>query len=637
MRATALSVEPGGRVAQSTEAIVRLLLFVAVSTFAALTVVTHVAQLLELRFSTYTILVVITLIAAAAGALGWSLKRWVPVRVASLNASLLLLVLAVGCAYIAVAQYRPSGDDRLYLPNAVYHLEHPNEPLDLQVHFLYSGGEVFKSISWATSLPFEYSQAALSTVLPLHLLDLYFVIVPALTGFLLPLALFYLVAQFTDDPLDAVVGVWIGLGVLLLLGETPRTPLNFSLTRLFEGKVFAVSVGIPLFAAQSIHFFRVRAAALYEWVFLFAIATFMAGSTSSTVVLLPALWVLLTLALFATTPRDVFRRRVIAYAGTLIYVGLYGLVLYVFRDQTPGYFSVANDFFSTTFIGQVDLLVNSSAPLTPIMAVVGGVAAVILTRATRRRFLLVWIVGALVLFLNPVAAAVLIRYVTTQNLYWRLFYLIPIPFLIAVAAAQGLAYLRTISTPAAVAGVVSALLVLVAANVLTPFSMFRQLGYWPWALPDVTTHRIDRWKLVFPAYQVDQMQAVIAAAPAGVMLAPLPTAAIIPVLTSRDPQLRVGNDGVRFWLEQQGRVDEAELRIRASDFLELGTKADFPALQSIVAQYQHELASIVCNASVCNDVDVQSVLNDYGFQRSAQVGTYDIYVPGGALASLGTG
>jgi len=608
------------------------LLFTASFIFAILTIVTHVAQIFRLTFSAYAILVVIALIAALLIALGWSFRQrnQESVSGASAYTSILLLFLGLLCAYITVAQYRPSGDDFYYLPNAVYHLEHPAEPLDFQIHFLYSGDQPFQSMNWATSMPYEYAQAALSASFHMRFLDLYYVILPALTGFLFPIALFYLVAQFTDNPLDAVLGVGVGIGILLLLSDTQRAPLNFSLARLSEGKVLAVSIGIPLFAAQSIRLFRAQLAtvsvSVYEWGFLFAITVWMVGTTSSTVVLLVPLWILLALAQLVTTPnRRLFFRRVITYAAAMIYVVIYALVLFLNRGQTPDYFSAPNAYFPATFGGQLSFLINTSAPLTIIAALVSGGAAIILSRGANRKFLLTWIVADFVLFLNPLSATVLIRYVTTQNLYWRLFYLIPIPFLVAVAAAQGLQRLRSVSSRAALVGGLAMAFALVVAHVLLPFSTFRQAGFWPWSIGGGAAKQISLWKLAAPVETVDQVNAIIAVAPSGVMLAPFTIAGLIPVLSSNYPQLRDLNDGTRFWLDQQGRKDEAELRIQGADFLDGDDEQDFPSFQSIVGQYKAVLSSIVCSISVCNEQRVQTVFKDNGFSLSATVGSYAVY------------
>ena len=59
-----------------------------------------------------------------------------------------------------------------------------------------------------------------------------------------------------------------------------------------------------------------------------------------------------------------------------------------------------------------------------------------------RSFLLGWSGLAALLYLNPWVAPWLIEHITSPNIYWRLFYLLPVTPLLALAVALVLERLR---------------------------------------------------------------------------------------------------------------------------------------------------------------------------------------------------
>src|SRR5207237_4417531 len=81
--------------------------------------------------------------------------------------------------------------------------------------------------------------------------------------------------------------------------------------------------------------------------------------------------------------------------------------------------------FPIDFEGQLRLLVNPQYPITPILFV--AAVAALLPFSKYRRFFAWWVFLAIVLFLNPVVSGVVIKYITTENVYWRLFWLISFP------------------------------------------------------------------------------------------------------------------------------------------------------------------------------------------------------------------
>ena len=57
---------------------------------------------------------------------------------------------------------------------------------------------------------------------------------------------------------------------------------------------------------------------------------------------------------------------------------------------------------------------------------------VVVFRSKQNRFLVAWVFVTVALVLNPLVSPYVMRYLTTENIYWRLFYLLPFPLIVAL-------------------------------------------------------------------------------------------------------------------------------------------------------------------------------------------------------------
>ena len=246
-----------------------------------------------------------------------------------LGTLLFLALSGLGGAFIAscfnIGATKISSDLFYYVPNAVYHLQNPDSPMDFVIHFIEAGSEPFSSYFGATSLPFEYTQAVVSYFFKIPYLSTFYFFSPALLGFLIPVTLYYLISQFIN-PKSAAVGALFAAAIILLLGETPRTPGTWSFPNIYSGKVFFISIGIPLFAAATINFFRTSSP--FDWKLMFVVTTAMVGATTSSMALLPALAAVLVVA-YVTISHDykIFAKSLLIYSSSLSYLIVYTLEL----------------------------------------------------------------------------------------------------------------------------------------------------------------------------------------------------------------------------------------------------------------------------------------------------------------------
>jgi len=588
----------------------QLLLFVATFLLALLTVAVHVAQIAAIPFRTLSVVSLLLTLVVAIFVIWTARGRLRGVRRQDRGVVLLVALLALAGAALALASHRPSFDDFYYVPNAVYYLQHPDQPLGFVVHFLDAGQQPFTSLFWGTSVAYDYVRAVGAWLLGTDYLVVYHLLSTALVGALIPLAAFYLTSHFADSTFSAALGTLVAVAVLLLLGETHRTFGNFAFNRAFQGKTLLLAAGLPLFAAVTLDFFETRAP--FFWLFLLSVTVSMVGATASAIVLLPALALPLLLATADRLCREVEPRRLLllagAYAATFAYLGLYAVLLLLASPLELGPDSPVNQGFPPTFFGQLQLVIDPAQPVTAVAVLASTVGALVLASTATRRFLAIWIASLVLLYLNPFVAPLLIEHVASPNLYWRLFYLYPFPLVVSIATAalfrRGAHFVPSLKLRTLCVAIV--LLVLLALNWLpsspSVFQTTTELG-WP------------RYKVI--EGELDYARQLVTVAPPGTMLAPLPYSGVIPMLTSDYPQVRIRENGVLLWWSERGMPETAERRLRASRFVggEIGFYDDFRAL------LEEDVVDVIVMTSGAYDV-AEDQLPAYGFSRTETVGPF---------------
>lgn len=519
--------------------------------------------------------------------------------------------LAALCALMGSTSSRPDTDDYYYVPAAVHALEHPDEPMGFQVRGLIPPpGEELVSYNFSTSLPFEYASAVAAWWTGFDYLTIYYVWMPALVSALIAVAYLHLAGQLGLDPLATVLGVAVGVAFLLSMGETHWCYGNFAFARAFHGKTLLLAAGIASFGAGTIEFLRTPR--LTSWIALGATATALLGCTSSTIVLLPMLSLVLGLATLAVRGLSLRSLGLVCIQGlSLAYVLAYAAVyLATGTAEGLGVDSAVNAGFPRTYAGHVGLMVDVSAPVWPFVALIAALVYFRWARREERVFAGVWIAACLALFLNPLAASFLIEHATSPNIYWRLFYLLPVPAFVAAAAALALDRVsaRRGRQLAAASGLVLVSLVLQLA--LPRTSVLRQAGI-----------GAPRFKLP-PDHLADARAIVDLPAPPGGMMAPPHVAGIVPMLTSSHPQILRRGEAECLWLDG-GRLGARTVqRLRATQFVEQGGQGMQAFLECAT---ELAPASILLTPKAWQDLANQGhvgALSDLGYGEPQRVGRF---------------
>ena len=520
--------------------------------------------------------------------------------------------MAAAVALLASAIIRFDGDDAIYLPKALHYLAYQDAALD-------------RTITWIAGLPesvkagvfpyYEITLASLAYYFQLRLLDLYYVIFPAAILAMMLLATLLILTLLDDRKWLALSALLLMLLALVAMGETHRTPGNILLARLYQAKFMFLAAGVPSWVYFSLRYFILRD--LASWLILVIIGIAMAGATTTALIFLPALSLVLWLAVLVGSGGSFTGKGPMKTTHALRLGMIYGLTLlplalmalefrsYALQNLTNSSDLHAN--FPPNFTGQILLLVNPNHPLTLLLFLGAAFLAILLS--PYRRFIAAWIFLAFGLFLNPLVASFIIEHLTTQNIYWRLFYLLPLTVVLSLAfmILAGLSPLPRIA-----AGLLSAWLCYLA--LFGPTSVLR---------PDNRVQlRLGGYKVHAPTFAV--AEEIARTQVGGSMFAPQELSSHIVLASPHFPQYHIREDYLRFALNQAGLDEAYRQRSEVYRYLYMngpnpGGQENIPCPEAREAFLQ--LLSppdgptiIVIRDHLANATELSEILGRYGYQ-----------------------
>ena len=566
-----------------------------------------VAQFWGFTFHTYVIISMLLSIACVSFVLRKN-TRVGRLIIRDYGALLGLLGLSFLGMILALSTNRPDTDDYYYTANAVYFLDHPDEPMDFELHFLQGpDAEPIISVSQGVSMPYDYFRAIPAYWSDLHYLDMYYILSVAAMGFLIPIAHFFLISRLVKQSSSALLGTVVIVAILLTLTESHRTYGNFAFPRIYQGKAVALSIGIPVFTAFSFSYFLKPSKE--NWIALCLTIMAVVSMSASSILLFLLLAILLAISYAATSGMRFLHTRqmrvLILSFGTYLlstwYAFFYGFFL-IFQSITGN--NSGNSFEvggSSTFLRHLQLLYNPSLPLTAFVVLYTFICLLLLLKGRQRFFFLSWWLALVILLFNPISAALLINTLIPKNIYWRLFYLGPFPLAAGVVAAT--AVQRTKMSAEFKVGIAVVILSVSGAYYLHHFSELGQLHFPP------------DYKL--PTNDLACAKAVSDIAPPGVMLAPPSIYGIIPMLTADNPQVLTRDDGNRFWL-----TDEQPMLEGASFYV----GGDPAYREDFINLLERDRAEVIVIDESSETSIITGLMQEYGFSRVEEIAhCYTIY------------
>jgi hypothetical protein len=334
---------------------------------------------------------------------------------------LALLVLALLCVAAALAIHRPDIDDAFYVNLAVAAADAPGRPL-------LAGDTLHGVPGLPLHLPvyqlhsFELAMAALSLATGLPAIACFHFLAASVGAFLLPLATASLLRRLLP-------GAWLFATaalvlVLLAAGESHRFYSNFALVRMWQGKALALFVFLPLVQARALDF-AARPSA--RGLALLAAAQVAALGASSS-----ALWVAPAGALAALgsalqPTREGLRRGALGALASLYVLGA-GLLV---RGEMASYAPARPPPGPGVLLAEAGAEVLGHSRLAALALFAVAVGWSLVPPGLARRFACGVPLAGLVALLAPWTGEWVSANLTGPS-YWRAFWALPVPLLLAL-------------------------------------------------------------------------------------------------------------------------------------------------------------------------------------------------------------
>jgi hypothetical protein len=581
------------------------------SPLAASAIVLRAAVYLPLSFRTGSHLLLVVALFLGVTLANCTRPRLLGLARMAANADRPALSMALGACMLAglaaTCLHRADADDAIYLPKLVHYLSYPASTVDGSIYEITSSSVLKFPRAATTYYPtsYEFAQGAFALLSGVDLLTVYYVIAPLLAGVIGMLAMLINIRSFGTSFRAASYSAALLVPVILLLGESHRSYGNLSLARAFQSKFAFFLFGLPIFLGVSLAFFRSRDAT--TWLCLLVVSVALSGMTTSALVMLPMLAIVLLAAWLITVGgHEGWVKLGVTYAMTLVPTLLFALDYRRYAVANVGFGSALNDAFPRDFSGQFGLLEQGDG--APISLVCFGAALLVcLARAKRNAFVLTWSLLAILLYLNPLTAPWIMRFVSSENIYWRLFYLLPFPLIIGIACAKTID-----SLPCAVAGCkegIAVLVLLIACLFISPTSVLREENGMRIGSPGPT----------LDALATDAL-GIAKLAPAGVVLAPVAVAQDMAILSAKHVQVATRADFMAN--AQRGELGENQLRLRAALFI----SGEGGRMEDMVEVLNRDRPGTVVLARRAVSSDVIHALVEDGLHRAGAVGQWVVYV-----------
>ncbi len=567
-----------------------------------LTIFTHLAQIFGLRFDQYAFVSLLFFLLISATIFWQAKKHWSEIETKDWPVLLFVFGIALLGAFVSLSMRRVGRfipDEYYYGANPAYYVQHPASRMDFKLLFFYSGGQPFYSVGYLTATAFDYILGVFSYLTKIQFIKVYYELGGGLGGLLIPLSIYLALSQFSRTTTSATLGTFFTTLSIFLLAETVWTPGGYSFIRAFEGKVIMLFAGIPLFVYYSLGYFSVtditqhatrnthyasyhpvakRGGRITPIIPLFFLITALTGMSTSAFMIFPILAAIIFVSYWLTFRKTFFSFRDVLERGVgylLSFSYLFYFAIFVAQHDkvdTALAINVSNGYTDTVREYLVGYY-NPSVPLTPILLVVFSLAVLFITRGKLRIFLSLWMGIVLLTVPNPIIAKLLLN--LFRGIYFRLMYIYPFPLVIGIFIAA--LYEMTSQTMRRKLIWTAASFVFCAFLFISPSSYFVSDRY--------TWGEWSSYKENASAFEI------VNVAPHGLMVAPYPTSGAVRMMDTGFDQLITRDDHLDVYLNLQDRSDEADLRMRASDFLD-GKVQEYDSFVRLMDMYP-EVQSVV--------------------------------------------
>ncbi|GEM_PF-2933668 len=590
-----------------------------VTILGILTILTHLSLLLSISFSRYAYVILVSFILIVVGL---SLRGAKSKRERSANDILPLTIillaggLAGGIVTLSQPLYRFGAqnlDDYYYLASPLYYIRHPEQQLSFVLHDYYSGQLPFVSASFYIAGAYQYIQAAFAFLLRVNFINFAYLFVSTISGFMFPIALYLVITKLTTETLNAAIGTVATLLIVLLLGESDRSPGSWIFSRVFQGKSVVVSTGIYLIIFFSLEYFKAQT--LQNWINLALTSICLVGMSTTAIMLLPPMASILFVNYY------LFIRAKLLSLSHLTVIGFKYLTSFLYLIMFTVYISFvdstkiaahASRAYPNTLMGNLQLFFRFAPfPTTAVVFAFFSIAAIALTHRFARKFV-TGLVFLPFLILNPWVSDFLIR--IYSGVYFRMFYILPLFLVIGVSTAQLFKYLQTFRKPVFASALLAYGALIIVLLIYLPTSVIATLHSFSYR---------------FSSSESQEAKEIINITPTGLMLAPFPLSSVIFTFDPDYPQMYIRPDISELFLWKQGREEEAILRAESIAFL-LGNKQEkkeqyYEAFKALIQKYPEIQIVVISQAALRSTQDTEIFIYKEGFVHKARVHEFVIF------------
>lgn len=340
-----------------------------------------------------------------------------------------MTVLAICLTLIA---HRPDADDTFYVNLAVAAADAPSTPI-LQTDTMHSlsGASILLPVYKTHSIEMLTGAISFLTRIPaIYVFHIFFAGLAAMFTIFAYGKLFRIIA-----PEHWSWGVFTVFLFLCANGDVHRTYGNFSFVRLHQGKGMFVSIMIPLLITYGLQF--ARHPTLKYWILLSSAQITSIGMTSTALWVAPLIAVLAVLSgIPAMNVQDQVKRILAGFSTSLYVIGL-GLYIrlnyHINLDyHIPGVIFTENvaPFRLLTYSIKYAFGYEYFAMASGLITLTTWVFC---QNRLARRLCLIFPLCVILIFMNPFLIGFLANNLTSSLVYWRFFWILPLPTIIGIA------------------------------------------------------------------------------------------------------------------------------------------------------------------------------------------------------------
>lgn len=337
---------------------------------------------------------------------------------------LAVLIVALAAACVTMIASRPDADDAFYLSVPATLLRFPSQPILLH-------DTIYRLANLPIQLPvyrvhsYEVLMGALARVTHTQPATMAYLCLPPVFAVLCVVAWTQLLRLLA--PGHAALVLAILFLCVLTLGETHHSYGNFAFVRLFQGKAILATLMVPCIVYLAIEYSH--SGTVRSWIALFAAQIAAVGITSSALFVAPAA---AGLALAGTwSPGVVATRRMVLGILASSYVFLAAGVL---ASITHGGEGLVAPITMPLMLPWLDQNMGPWSMALLLVALLGCWSFA--QGRAQANFLLASSLCFLVSVLNPYTYQFVASHFTGASTYWRLFWALPIPFMLAILLGQ---------------------------------------------------------------------------------------------------------------------------------------------------------------------------------------------------------